>query len=539
MVIFSLFSALIINEVMSNPAGLESGAGSPGDRNEFIEIYNSGNDTVDISQYLIADRSVSDNIQAWDTTFPDPNAITGTTLIPPKFYGVIMDPEYIDSGDGTHLQPYRFSDSTIVLKIDDTTIGDGLSSKDTIYLISPAGDTIDFFAQGESSVDGVSYERVNPFLPGNTDNTKLCVDSSGSTPGKRNSVFMGNGIYISTLNLTDTLISVTLFNPGLDLTGDTIFIYDDYNRDGLKAEDELIYSEFVTLDGGDSLKVLRPATFDQGVHLVVAMTGYSRMQRYIRIGNKIGDLVINEIMAAPDLGCEWIELYNPNGFSLSVKGWMIQGRTLGDVALEPLSYLIVADDSTEFISVYGMPDAPLMSLSLSLANTGDTIDLMTQDSFVMDRTFYTETERGFSIEKINPLLPSDELTSWSTSVVAGGTPGRRNSVFTEGKENTDFYVYPRVFTPDGDGVDEILLACIPLPFLRNHVDVQIFNIRGKRIYREKFDSGEDMAYFRWDGKKIGGGQAEKGVYILYVEVSDVSNGRKVIYKKSIAVGRRY
>jgi hypothetical protein len=41
-------SPIIITEVMSNVKGSESGAGSPGDRNEFVEIYNLSADTIDL-----------------------------------------------------------------------------------------------------------------------------------------------------------------------------------------------------------------------------------------------------------------------------------------------------------------------------------------------------------------------------------------------------------------------------------------------------------------------------------------------------------
>ena len=538
MPVLLIFSAIVINEVMSNPAGLESGSGSPGDRNEFIEILNIGNDTIDISQFFIADRTVSDAIEPWTDVFPDTNAITGTTLIPPGFYGVILDPEYVDSGDGIHLQPYRFTDSTIVLRVDDTTIGDGLSSKDTVYLINHNGDTIDIFVQGETNKDGFSYERINPYLPADIENTGLSVDSTGSTPGRRNSIYIGDGIYISSFSLSDTLIILALKNPGIHTVEDTLIVFDDYNRDGDLSDDEVLFKQGLSIPPGDTIILTRNISLSEGVHPIRAKTSFSSAYGYIRVGDVVGDVVINEIMAAPEMGCEWIELYNTLAYPVSIGGWLLEGETLPDVSVPPLGYLIVADDSTEFFAVYGMPESELLTHPLSLSNEEDSVLLFTGDTFCMDRVAYTETERGYSIERLNPLLPSGERASWSWSVYPGGTPGRQNSVFTEKNEGEEFNVYPSVFTPDGDGRDEVLLATIPLPFVRNHIEVSIFDLRGRRIYREVFDSGGDVAYFRWDGRKNGGGQAEKGVYILYVCIKDFEGIKRVVHKKTIAIGRR-
>ena len=41
--LFALFlvSQVVLNEVMANPSGRETGTGAPGRRNEFVEIFNN------------------------------------------------------------------------------------------------------------------------------------------------------------------------------------------------------------------------------------------------------------------------------------------------------------------------------------------------------------------------------------------------------------------------------------------------------------------------------------------------------------------
>ncbi|MEO0089479.1 MAG: lamin tail domain-containing protein, partial [candidate division WOR-3 bacterium] len=55
------YSKLVITEVMSNPKG-KTGRYYPEDRNEFVEVYNTSDDTVDISTYKITDLDATDSI---------------------------------------------------------------------------------------------------------------------------------------------------------------------------------------------------------------------------------------------------------------------------------------------------------------------------------------------------------------------------------------------------------------------------------------------------------------------------------------------
>ena len=78
---------------MSNPLGGD-GAGAPEDRNEFIEIFNKGQDTVDIYNWIITDFDSEDYIFPFSILSGDSN-----TVILPGEFALILDPEYIDSGE--------------------------------------------------------------------------------------------------------------------------------------------------------------------------------------------------------------------------------------------------------------------------------------------------------------------------------------------------------------------------------------------------------------------------------------------------------
>ncbi len=189
-------SQVVISEVMANPKGAESGAGSPGDRNEYVELYNRDTLEVDVNAWVLWDGDAYDLIEAWtDSGIVDPDVITDTTVIGPGCYAVILDPEYTSLGDTSYVQPYDFPPGTVVLTVRNTTLGDGLSSSDPISLGLPDTVFIDTYGTPSDTTDsipfdagdGVSIERIDLFAPDEEGNWAPCRDSMG-TPGRKNSV---------------------------------------------------------------------------------------------------------------------------------------------------------------------------------------------------------------------------------------------------------------------------------------------------------------------------------------------------------------
>lgn len=187
---------VVISEVMANPMGQESGSGSPGDRNEYVELYNRDSTMVDVEGWVLWDGDALDVVKAWsDTNLLDPDAVINTTNIQPGCFAVILDPEYTDLGDGTWLQPYDFPPGAVILTVRNTTLGDGLSSFDPLSLGTPDTSFIDTYGTPQDTTDsipfnagdGVSIERIDLLLPDSEDNWAPCKDSMG-TPGGKNSV---------------------------------------------------------------------------------------------------------------------------------------------------------------------------------------------------------------------------------------------------------------------------------------------------------------------------------------------------------------
>jgi len=205
---------LVITEVMANPKG-SSGAHWPEDRNEFVELYNLSHQAVDLNDALLDDGDNPDRLTAWTDSailLDNPTLIIGTTWLGPGRFAVVLDSEYCDPNPlGGSVRPYRFGDSTLILTTHNTTLGNGLATTDPVTIITVEGDTATFGTPQDPSDslpcdpgDGLSWERVWLNRPDTINNWAVCRDSSGSTPGRDNSIASFLDLVVSDLALEDT-----------------------------------------------------------------------------------------------------------------------------------------------------------------------------------------------------------------------------------------------------------------------------------------------------------------------------------------------
>ncbi|MGB4400351.1 MAG: lamin tail domain-containing protein [Daejeonella sp.] len=157
---------------------------------------------------------------------------------------------------------------------------------------------------------------------------------------------------------------------------------------------------------------------------------------------------INEILADPSPQVhlpevEFVELYNPTEQTVSLKGMyygdasVLHKFTSGEIA--PLSYLILCPEKdtssfTSFGNVKGLPVWPL------LANEKDVLVLKNNKGREFQRIAYNsdwyrngaKKSGGYSLEMISPASICAGSQNWAASIdSAGGTPGKRNSIFND------------------------------------------------------------------------------------------------------------
>lgn len=169
--------SLIINEIMYDPLP---------DQNEWFELFNRGNQTIDLSHWTFNDKPTLSSINSFE---------------------ICNQPFVIRSGDYAIVA----ADSSIIRKMQNTILADSIAHSiilnrsggfgfnndgDAVVLKDLTGQTIDSVAflpcwHHPDVVDtrGRSLERINPNIDSNDPrNWSTCSNILGGTPGKANSI---------------------------------------------------------------------------------------------------------------------------------------------------------------------------------------------------------------------------------------------------------------------------------------------------------------------------------------------------------------
>jgi cardiolipin synthase A/B len=125
---------ILINEVMANPI-------EPDATHEWVELFNYGNESVNLSGWKITDNHATDSISPANSSI--------SSLIPPNTFVVITDQD-------TELTIPK-DNSIIHFMVDDNTIGNGLGNTNDYLLLIDKNETI---------VDSIEWGTNNSIVPG-------------------------------------------------------------------------------------------------------------------------------------------------------------------------------------------------------------------------------------------------------------------------------------------------------------------------------------------------------------------------------------
>lgn len=179
------------------------------------------------------------------------------------------------------------------------------------------------------------------------------------------------------------------------------------------------------------------------------------------------DVIINEIYPDPnptvDLpAAEFLEIHNRSTKLIDLTGWVLSnGSTEGELPpqlMQPGSYLILTTSSaTSDFTLFGDVVSP--TSWPALVNSKDNLGLRSKTGVLIDTVDYaiswyqdeSKDDGGWSLERINPTSNDcPDITNWRASDdEAGGTPGKRNSVFSTATDQTPpSSMSVSVFAPD-------------------------------------------------------------------------------------------
>jgi hypothetical protein len=167
------------------------------------------------------------------------------------------------------------------------------------------------------------------------------------------------------------------------------------------------------------------------------------------------DLVINEIFAdtSPQIdlpSVEFIELYNTTNQTIKLKNWKYSDQTsIANLPADSITggqhLILCAKADTNEFKAFGKTIG--ISPWPSLNNSSDIIKLISAENVLIDSIAYldiwhsstTKKTGGWSLERVSPLSVCNGLFNWASSTdLAGGTPGKRNSTLIENYDQLAF-----------------------------------------------------------------------------------------------------
>jgi len=526
-ILLLIFQFPVVNEVMEDPLGPESGSHSPGDCNEYVEIFNPGPDTVDLSLFYLADTREKDYLKAFDDSsilevYPE---VVLSTIVPPDKFALILDQEY-GSADSPYRFPYEIKEGTRLITTLDTDLGNGLSSGEPLFLIDKKGDTVSSFGEDVTPEEGVSLERRSIswgsiWLPSRW----------GTSPGKVNSWSLEREIsMINELSmepefaspLDSIVIKVKIANLGLSYrnTEKILIRLDDF----LDTFEIKGISPLDTQDFSYPLAPLSEGTHNLEMFLLESDDDPEDDTLFASFAVGEAPVVINELMY--DDPVEWIELYNCSMESVSLRGFYVEdasgnkSRPISPFSMKPNEFLILTDDSMGFLSRFG--DIPLLKIENmpTLNNDKETIFLRDLSGLTLERICYRGKlggGPGISLERVSTQFDGCSEANWKPSRdTSGATPGRRNSISGGNFDRKkSLSLSHKVFSPL---MGQILEVHFKVPFSPSRAKMKIFDVTGRRIVtlNEVRLSTED-GYGIWDGRDKDGRVPPTGLYIFVVE----------------------
>lgn len=278
-----------------------------------------------------------------------------------------------------------------------------------------------------------------------------------------------------------------------------------------------------------------------------------------------GDIVINELLFNPlSGGSDFVELYNNSDKVFDLKHlWLLNkdeaGETddafvIADISrlLLPGEYCAVSEDITFLSDNYYVPYPQNLYECANLPSMPDDIgNVVLTDRFlnVIDEVSYSDDQQykllasddGVSLERINFDMSSDDLSNWhSASQTAGfATPGYQNSQYaSEIVTETTITLTPEVFSPDNDGVDDRLTISYKLDEPGYTATMAIYNADGKfitYILNNEMLGMEGNLF--WDGFDNGNNLCPIGIYIVYIEMFNLT-GKKVVEKHAAVLSKK-
>jgi parallel beta-helix repeat protein len=452
-------TSLLITEVLANAATESTG--------EFVELYNAGGASTDLSELLITDGDDLDTIVGWDG---------GDTVLTAGGYAVLVDPEY----DGA----YSIDSDAVLVTTADTNIGNGLTTSDTVTVFEADGTTtVATFTQPSDPGDGVSLELVDLDTGDVAGNWRASVCAAGISPG-------GAHCFPESGDPVDLVITEVMANATDERTGEFVELYNPTSTDidlgGLVLDDgdstdvlEGYHGGSTLLGAGQHALILDPdfaedyalpaglvlvttpdATIGNGIAnssdsiSLYASDGGTLIDRYTWVMDPGDGVSVEKIdYAAGDLSTNWAAGSDGCGGGHSagrLNG--ASGGVCGGVIISEVMANAIDEDTGEFVELYNAGSAAVELSGLVLSD-GDSSDVLQaydgSDTLLAPGAFAlvldAEYADDYSIDSAALLLTTGDTTIGNSLSVSDPV----TLYDSDGLHLLDAFLYP---TNPGNGV---------------------------------------------------------------------------------------
>lgn len=562
---------VLINEIYADPTVPEDLPRTAMPETErFVELYNRSNKVISLEGWQFQDATNS-------VTLPNRQIL-------PNSYLVLAGDDIIE-----------FAGKNINL-LNLGTLPSPSSTGDDLYLLDVLGNYIhtvsydnSWYRDGDKEQGGWTLELIDPDNPCGTDeNWRASNDLSGGTPGQANSV-LARGSVVD--NKAPDLWRAEVISPTL------VHLYFSEQLEVASVNDPTLYTIEPNIGQPESADLLIPNFNVVALRLTspieeqqVYQLTISTTENSIRdcVGNpiglcntaalaipekaEIGDIAINEILFNPvSGGFDFVELFNSSNKIVDISPWFVardseeQADSLDNLrriskeqySLYPNEYVVLTENARAVVHQYWsctttpnacafpfiqMNDLPTFGDDMgTIAITDSVQEIILDQVAYQDDWHYTILDdlNGVSLERININLPAQDQNNWQSAAatVCFATPGYVNSqAFNDIETTSTITIDPKAFSPDGDSNNDFVNIAYTLEQPDFTANITIFDERGREVRRLiQNELLGRTGVFTWDGATDEGRKAGLGIYVIYIEIFDLT-GKVEKFKETCVVG---
>ncbi len=551
----SEFKDVVINEIFADPSpqiGLPAA--------EFLEIYNKSEQAFDLKGWKLTDGPSIATLSSY-TLSPGmyliicPKADTAAYGLFGNVMGVSSFPVLNNAGDHIYLK----NNALIII--------DSVNYSDTWY------------RDATKKGGGWSLELINPNIRTNCPMANYWMASTnalGGTPGTINSTYTNVAdneapqlLSASTISKDTLLLN---FNESLDAS--TLLNTAIYSIDkgiGIPIEVKAIAPDF------KNVQLIVGTALQAGIIYTISLTNaitdcagipigpYNTASFVIPESAMPNDIVINEILFDPKTdGIDFVEIYNRSNKIIDLKTitlsqydtinntlTSIEKITTESYLIHPGEYILLSENSaivknqyhttnpSGFINMSNLPAMNIASGTVCLANSTDIIDLF---QYYENMHFpLLNVTKGVSLERIDFNRPTQDKTNWHSAAEAVGfaTPAYQNSQYSKaGETDNAIEIAPDIFSPDEDGMNDIFNVHYHFDTPGLIANITIYDSKGRSV--KQLVRNELLGVtgtFSWDGIDENREKAKIGIYVVFVEVFDLT-GKTRHYKKTCVLASK-